>query len=81
MHISKFTVLVAHSGNLDLKEIEEAIELALGTKVIDYRTAAVFEVRGPETTEVSLATVQSALDDHLIERATGSGADEHAYTS
>jgi hypothetical protein len=69
MHLSKFTVLVAHNGGVDLKEIEQAIDLAIGSKISDERFPVVFEVRGPETTEVALSTIQTALDERLIDRA------------
>jgi hypothetical protein len=81
MHLSKFTVLVAHNGNVDLKQIEDAIDLAIGANVSDARTAAVFEVHGPETTEITLATIQTALDNHLIDHSADSVHRESAYRS
>ena len=70
MHLSKFTVLIGHNGGVHLKEIEDAIEFAIGSKLTDDRSEAVFEIRGPETTEVTLATIQGALDEHVIDPAT-----------
>jgi hypothetical protein len=70
MHLSKFTVLIGPNGGVDLAEIEGAIEFAIGAKLTDDRSEAVFEVRGPETTEVTLATIQGALDERVIDPAT-----------
>lgn len=65
MYLSKIVVLIAHGNELNIDKLTESIDQAVGQQLIDEdRHQIVYEVRPDGTKEVTLASMDYALEQH-----------------
>lgn len=73
MYLSKIVVLIAHGNELNIDTLAEDINVAVGQQLIgEERHEIVYEVRPAGTKEITLASMDYALEERapLVEATT-----------
>jgi hypothetical protein len=72
MYLSKIVVLIAHGNELNIDQLADDINVAVGQQLIgEDRHQIVYEVRAEATKEVTLASMDYSLEERAtLEEAT-----------